>query len=278
MKNLFLKFKQLSLSTKIALSFIIIILFVGIFSSVICVYPHNLPSGLSFESPNKEHIFGTDDLGIDLFSQICYGGKLSLIVGIITALLSGCIGAILGILSGYYGGTLDSIIMRIVDITTVLPDLPMMILLGAFFGPSITNIIIVLVLFSWATPTRIVRSKVMSIKKEAYIVVAKSYGANFYHLMMKHFLPQVLPILMITVIKLTSKAIISEASLSFLGLADPTSKSWGLILNHAINFKGIYFTNYWKWWVIAPLVAIISVVFSISIISRDLEKVCNKKL
>lgn len=278
MKNLFLRLKKLSISTKLALSFIIIILFVGIFSSIICIHPYNLPSGLSFESPSREHILGTDDLGIDLFSQICYGGKLSLTVGIITAILSGIVGMILGVLSGYYGGIIDTIIMRVVDIATVLPDLPMMILLGSFFGPSIKNVIIVLVLFSWSTPTRIIRSKVISIKKENYVVVAKSYGASFYYLMFKHFLPQVLPILMVTVIKLTSKAIVAEASLSFLGLADPTSKSWGLILNHAINFKGIYFTNYWKWWVIAPLVAIILLIFSISIISRDLEKICNKKL
>jgi peptide/nickel transport system permease protein len=211
-------------------------------------------------------------------SQIFYGARLSLIIGFSTSILAGLGGAILGVLSGYYGGLTDKIIMRLTDIMIALPDLPMMILLGAFFGPSIKNIVLVLVLFSWTGPARIIRSKVISIKKEAYIVMAKSYDASFYHLLKTHFLPEIMPILAITTIKITSRAIVAEAGLSFLGLGDPTSKSWGLILNHAINFKGIYFTEYWKWWVIAPLFSMMMLILSISYVSRDLEKVLNEKL
>lgn len=278
MEKVNFKFNRFSIGGKISIIYITILIIMALFSTYICSHPYNLPSGSAFESPNREHLLGTDDLGMDIFSQICFGARISLLVGVSAALLSGVCGGILGVLAGYYGGLTDRIIMRIADIMIVLPDLPMMILLGAFFGPSIKNIIFVLAFFSWTTPARIVRSKVLSIKSENYILVAESYGASFHYLLWKHFIPQILPLLMVSIIKLTSKAIVAEAGLAFLGLGDPTSKSWGLILNHAINFKGIYFTDYWKWWIMAPLVAIISLVFSIAIISRDLEKILNEKL
>lgn len=278
MRKTILKFNRFSTSGKIAIVFILMLILMGIFSTHICTHPYNLPSGSPFEPPSRDHWLGTDDLGIDLFSQICFGAKISLLIGISAAILAGIGGGILGILAGYYGGIIDRIVMRIADIIIVLPDLPMMILLGAFFGPSIRNIVIVLALFSWTSPARIVRSKILSMKKENYILVAESYGAGFGYLLVKHFIPEILPLLTVAVIKLTSRAIVAEAGLAFLGLGDPTSKSWGLILNHAINFKGIYFTNYWKWWIMAPLTAIVLLVLSIAVISRDLEKILNEKL
>ena len=278
MRKTTLKINRFSIGGKISIVFIIALIIMGLFSTYICIYPYDLPSGAPFEPPNRIHLLGTDDLGMDLFSQICFGARISLFVGVTAALIAGIGGGVLGILAGYYGGILDKIIMRVADIMIVLPDLPMMILFGSFFGPSLKNIIFVLAFFSWTTPARIVRSKVLSTKNENYILVAESYGAGFGYLLWKHFIPEILPILMVTIIKLTSKAIVSEAGLAFLGLGDPTSKSWGLILNHAINFKGIYFTDYWKWWVVSPLVAITFLVISIATISRDLEKILNEKL
>ena len=276
--NKTLRFKKFTLVGRLSIVFVCIIIFIGVFAPYISPYPHNAPSGKSLEAPSPNHLFGTDDLGIDLLSQVFYGARLSLIIGFSTSILAGLGGAILGVMSGYYGGTTDKVIMRLTDIMIALPNLPMMILLGAFFGPSIKNIILVLVLFSWTSPARIIRSKVISIKKEAYIVMAKSYNASFLHLLKTHFLPEIMPILAITIIKTTSKAIVAEAGLSFLGLGDPTSKSWGLILNNAINFKGIYFTNYWKWWVMAPLLSIVILILAISYVSRDLESILNEKL
>lgn len=263
---------------KLSILFIFAIVFIGIFAPLLTPYKHNLPAGDPLEAPSRSHLLGTDDLGIDLLSQVFYGARLSLIIGLSTAVLAGFGGAILGVVSGYYGGMIDKFIMRLADVMIALPNLPMMILLGAFFGPNIKNIVLVLVLFSWTGPARIIRSKILSIKEESYIVMAKSYNASFFHLFTSHFLPEIIPILAITVIRITSKAIVAEAGLSFLGLGDPTSKSWGMILNNAINFKGIYFTNYWKWWVMAPLLSIVILILAISYISKDLERIFNEKL
>ncbi len=140
-----------------------------------------------------------------------------------------------------------------------------------FFGPNLKNVIIVLSIFSWVGPARIIRSKVISIRDENYIKFAKSCGASFFHILRKHILPQIFPLVSISMVKIISKAIIAESSLSFLGLGDPVSKSWGMILNHAIDFDGIYFTNYWKWWITAPLFSIIILVLSFAFIGKEIE-------
>lgn len=111
----------------------------------------------------------------------------------------------------------------------------------------------------------------MSIKDENYIKAAKSYGASFLHIFSKHILPQIFPLVSIIMVKIISKAIIVESSLSFLGLGDPVSKSWGMILNHAIDFDGIYFTDYWKWWITVPLFSIIILVLSFAFIGKEIE-------
>lgn len=274
MKNI----KGFTLMGKTGMAVVCVVLFLGIFSDLLSVHPYNLPSGSAFEAPGPVHWLGTDDLGIDLWAQICFGARVSMIIGFGTALLAGIGGSLIGICSGYFGGLIDKIVMRVTDIIIVLPDLPTMIVLGAFFGPGIRNIIIVLALFSWTVPARIVRSKVLSVKEEKYVVAAKSYGAKFWHLTIRHFLPNILPVVMVSVIRLFSKAIVAEAGLAFLGLGDPTSKSWGLILNHAVNFRGIYFTDYWKWWMVGPSAAIMLLVTAIAFICRDVEKIVNSKI
>jgi peptide/nickel transport system permease protein len=257
---------------------IIAVIILGLGARVFAVHSPVAPSGKALEAPSPVHWLGTDDLGIDLWAQICYGAKISVLVGLGTALLAGLGGTVVGILSGYYGGRVDRFIMRIVDLSVALPDLPVMVLLGAFFGPSLFNIILALAVFSWSVPARTVRSQILAIKQEKYIAAARSYGANFYHLARRHFWPGVFPLAAVGMIRVTGRAIVAEAGLSFLGLGDPTSKSWGLILNHALNFKGIYFTEYWKWWITAPLVTITILVASIAILARDGERLANTKM
>jgi peptide/nickel transport system permease protein len=263
---------------KIALGFIIAVIALGLGAEMFSTHSPVAPSGKALEAPSPLHWLGTDDLGVDLWAQICYGARISVLVGLGTALLAGLGGTVIGILSGYYGGRLDRVIMRIVDFSVALPDLPVMVLLGAFLGPSLYNIILALAVFSWSVPARTVRAQILAIKQEKYISVARSYGAGFYHLALRHFGPGVFPLAAVGMIRITGRAIVAEASLSFLGLGDPTSRSWGLILNHALNFKGIYFTEYWKWWITAPLIAITILVAAIAILARDGERLANTKV
>jgi peptide/nickel transport system permease protein len=270
--------KNFSLLGKLSLAVIIFFIVLAVFAPYVSAYPYNLPSGKSLAPPGGGHPLGTDDLGIDIWAQLCRGAKISLIVGLGTALLAGLGGGLLGIISGYVGGILDKFLMRLIDIMLVIPDFPVMILLAAFLGPSLINIIIVLALFSWVSSARIARSQILMLKEKTYIKSAELYGAGAWYLMWKHFLPEIFPLIAVQMIRLTGRAIISEAGLSFLGLGDPTSKSWGLIIHYATSFKGIYFTEFWKWWLLYPWLFLTAMVTSLAFISRELEQVADPRV
>ncbi len=270
--------KKFSLLGKVAFAILTINIIFAIISLFLPKSYYSTPICDSFVPPCLTHPLGSDDLGMDIFFQIIHGSLISLIIGFTTALLSGLGGSILGILAAYKGGKYDSIIMGVCDVLTALPHLPFIIVLSVFIGPGINTIILVISVLSWVGPAKMIRAKVLILKHEKYIIAAKSYGANFLYLTFVHFLPQVFSMIAVSMFKTASHAIIAEASLSFLGLGDPTSKSWGLLLNHAITFDGIYFTNYWKWWITSPLVMLILLILALSFFARDLEKILNKKL
>ena len=272
-KRILNNLKKFSLSGKISVLFIFMIIIIAIFAPYFFFYSPDRSSGPPLNPPGKGHIFGTDDLGYDIWSQICYGARVSLLVGFGTAFLSALGGGIIGIISGYYGGIIDKIIMRIVDIMIIMPGLPVMIVMAAFFGPSLLNIILVISIFSWVIPARIIRSQVLRLKEMKYIKSAETYGANPLYLIRKHFLPEVFPLLAVNIIKISGRAIVAEASLSFLGLGDPASRSWGLILHHALNFEGIYYTPFWKWWLVYPWLALSLLIVSLAFLSRELEDI-----
>jgi peptide/nickel transport system permease protein len=269
---------KLSWSGTASIAVILAVLLIAVLAPWIAVYPHNVSSGAPLLPPGKEHFLGTDELGVDLWAQICFGARVSLLVGLGTALLAALGGGLIGIAAGYSGGWIDKLLMRLIDIMIVLPDLPVMIVLAAFIGPSLTNIILVLALFSWVFPARIVRSQVLMLKEQNYIKSAETYGAGTWYLIRRHFLPELFPLLAVNMIRLTGRAIVAEAGLSFLGLGDPTSKSWGLILHHATSFRGIYYTDFWKWWLLYPWLALMLMVTSLAFISRELERIVDPRM
>ncbi|WP_084600742.1 ABC transporter permease [Methanolacinia paynteri] len=271
-------FSRFSIEGKIGIIGLLIVVSMAIFAPLITIYQPDKITGDSLESPNADHILGTDELGMDIWSQICYGARMSLTIGLAVALLAGIGGGALGILAGYKGGTADQALMRVIDVTMALPSFPLLVVISAFLGPSILNVVLILVLFSWAKPARIARSQTLSIKNNNYITAARNYGAGSFYLLRKHILPEVMPILLVLIIGITSYAIIAETGLAFLGLGDPTSKSWGMMLNYATGFRSIYFTPYWQWWLLPPLFMLIFLLLSLAFISRDLERVLDPKL
>lgn len=265
--------QAMTLTGKIALVIFFLFIIIAIFAEQLAIHSYRLPSGAPLQAPNPGHWLGTDDLGIDLWAQISYGARISMIIGVSTALIAGFFGSIVGMLAAYYGGWLDKVLMRIIDVLLALPSLPLVILFSVLLGPSVTTIIIVLAIISWVMPARIVRSRVLAIKEETFVTAARSYGAGFVHIARFHLLPLTASIISVSVIKLFSRAIVMESALSFLGLGDPTSKSWGIIIHHALQFPGIYMTNFWQWWVMAPLTALLLVVVSVALLCKELERI-----
>lgn len=257
--------------------FIICLFALSIFPVFFTHYSAFEPSGNSCEAPGKAHWLGTDDLGIDIWSQISFGSRTTLLIGLGSAFFAGLTGTLAGIVSGYLGGVTDKIIMRTADTLIALPDIPLIIMLATFTGAGTLQIILVLTLLSWTGIARIVRSKILALKTETFIIASKSYGADLIHIISRHCIPAIFPLVLVCSFRIISRAVIAEASLSFIGLGDPTTKSWGLMLHHAMNFSGIYFTEFWKWWITVPVIMIVMFVLSVSFIARQIEFVYNTK-
>lgn len=222
------------------------------------------------QKPSKDFLLGTNDLGQDLFSELIAGTRASLFTGLIVSFLTVSFGVWVGLVSGYLGGWTDSLLMRFTDLILVLPFLPLVILLSVYLGPSQRNVILVLSVFFWAGPARLIRARVLSIRTDTYIEAARVLGANPLQIMLKHFWPGVRALAFLQVVMVASASILAESSLSFLGLGDPSGKSWGTMLYFA-RASGAFLSEAWRWWVLPTGLMITLAVLSLALIGYSLE-------
>lgn len=225
----------------------------------VTLYPWDatLPSGPSLHPPSTTHWLGTDNLGVDVFAQISAGYFRSMAIGVLTALCTFLVGGILGICAGLAGGWVDEAIGLLIQVFLSIPQLPAMIVLGAFLGQSTWNIIWILALFSWAPVAKILRAKTRSVCGRDYIHMARLYGGGTLYLIRTHLAQDLLPLLSVQALGVVGKSILQESSLAFLGLSDPLARSWGLMIARATQFPGIYRTHFWIWWLLAPVLAMV---------------------
>lgn len=186
------------------------------------------------EDPNMRHFFGTDNLGRDYFTRILYGGQISLVIGIAAMCISVVFGTLFGALSGFLGGKVDAFMMRIVDVLMSVPSFLFIIVINAVLKPGLVTMIIVIALFSWMSVARIVRAETMSLKKRDFILAAKNLGENMWEIIMRHIIPNMIPVVIVAASNSIAKAILTESSLSFLGFGvNPPIASWGSMLQGA---------------------------------------------
>lgn len=254
--------------------FILLLLLAAVCLYGLTLYPHSpvKSSGASLEAPSAIHFLGTDNLGIDIFAQLSKGFYLSMMTGVTAAACSFTAGGLFGVCAGYCGKRTDAVLSFITNVFLSVPQLPVMIVIGAFWGQSIWNIILIVSAFSWASIAKQVRAKVMSVKNRKYVVLAKSYGASPWYIVRKHMLGEILPLLLVNAAAVTGRTIIQESSLAYLGLSDPLAKSWGLMIQNASSFTGIYFTDYWTWWLIPPVTMLVLTILCLRLLSQALEE------
>ena len=253
---------QTNLKAKVGLIILAIFLLVAIFASLFAPYDPNEMSLDMMSAPSFQHLLGTDDLGRDLFSRIIWGTQVSLFVGFVTVAISMIVGVFLGVWAGYYGGWIDMIIMRYIDLQWAFPNFIIAVYLVAVFGTGLLNIIIAISLAFLDDFARVARSMVLTIKEQPYIDAARVQGTSDFRIMFKHILPNAVGPIIVQASVSISYAILGEASLSFLGLGvNANTPTWGLILADGRSFISQ------AWWLgVFPGLAIMLIVLSINFI------------
>jgi peptide/nickel transport system permease protein len=259
----------------IMLAFILIAL-----AAPLLVSPEDLsvstPRGLPFEPPSREFWLGTDNFGRSVLDLVIYGSRISLLVGFAATAVTMVLGTAIGITGGYKGGWIDSLLNAFTNWFLVIPWIALAIVLTAILGPSLFNIVLVIGITSWAATARLVRADTLSVKERPYVERARALGASDWHLVTRHVLPNVMPVIFANTVLTVALSILAETTLSLLGLGDPTKISWGGIINNAFE-AGALSAGYW-WWLIPPGVCICLVTLAFTMCGYALDEVLNPRI
>lgn len=269
------KLKGMCRENKLAVASAVVILLItlaAIFAPLVAPYdPTAQDLTARLQGMSAEHIFGTDQLGRDVLSRMIYGARISLCIGIFPTLISMLLGTLLGLMSGYLGKTVDFIIMRLADITMAFPSLLLAMVVMYTLGKGIINIFLALTIVSWAGTARVVRSQTLSLREKEYVEAARSIGVGSFTTMFRHILPNCLPSLIVLFTLNIPSSILSESSLSFLGVgAESPATSWGLMVSEG---KDYLFTN--PVIAIAPGVAILVLALAFNFLGDGVRDVLD---
>lgn len=226
--------------------------------------------------PSAKHLLGTDDMGRDVLANLISGSRISLLVGAVATAISMIIGTSIGILAGYFGKGIDNLLMRFTDFFLVIPWLPLMMVLAAILGTNLWNIIFVIGITGWAGTARVVRAQTLSIKERQFVERTISIGAGSTHIMLRHILPNVFPLVFANTVLVAAVAIVSETTLSFLGLGDPTMASWGMMLHYAFEGGATAAGAYWYY--LPPGICVVLVVLAFTLLGYAFDEILNPKL
>jgi peptide/nickel transport system permease protein len=248
--------------TIIAVGFLIIVALAAIFAPIVAPYKLNSPDlNAMLAPPSSAHLMGTDDVGIDLFTEVLYGGRVSLAVGLISAVVAVVIGGLIGSLAGFFGGWIDEVLMRLTDVGLSVPSLFIILGLTAVLGASPVTIVEVISLTSWMYPARLIRSRILQLRNADYVMAARMIGAGSTRMIFVHIIPNAVSPLIVNATLLVGQAIVLESVMSFLGAGiQPPHISWGFLLNQAQS----YVTNA-PWLAVFPGLMIFLVVLSFNV-------------
>lgn len=247
---------------------------IAIAAPVITWYPPLKSAvGNPFVPPTANHPFGTDDLGRDIYSNVVYGARTSLFVGLLAAGISALTGIFVGATSGYYGGKIDDLLMRISEIFLVLPTFLLALIIVAVFGTNINNIIVAIAIVSWPRTARLLRAEFLTFKEREFVEAARVLGSRHIDIMLSEILPNAIFPVIVNASLEVATAILTEAGLSFLGAGDPNVPSWGLMLNNAQSYLRV------AWWMAAfPGAMLLLTCLSLNLVGDGLNDYFNPRL
>jgi ABC-type dipeptide/oligopeptide/nickel transport system permease subunit len=270
--------RRLVRNNKLAVfSAVVIVLFIlgAIFAPVLTPYDYaQIDLSNRLAPPSAEHLLGTDEGGRDVLTRLLFGSRVSLIIGIVPTLLSMVVGALMGMAAGYYGGKVDSVIMRVADIVMSFPTMLLAMVVMYTLGDGTFNVFLTMVLVGWAGVARVVRSETLKLKQSEYVEAARIIGVKRARIIMRHILPNCLPTILVLFTLEIPSSILTESSLSFLGMGiQPPSASWGLMVN-----IGREFLYHAPWLCFAPCVAIMIIVLAFNYLGDGLRDVLDPHL
>jgi len=261
---------------KVSVTVLGVFVFVAVFGALLAPDDPYASSTDVLAPPSSAHWLGTTEVGSDVFSQLLVGARVSIVVGFSAAVISAVLGTAVGLSGGYFGGLTDKLLDAFENWFLVIPQLPLMIVLARLLNPSVSVLILVIGITSWAGTGRIVRSQVLTLRERAFVERARALGASDWHIIRRHILPNALPLIFANTVLIVAVSILAEASLSFLGLGDPTRISWGTMLENGFD-AGAPSAGAW-WYIIPPGLCITVLVFVIGLIGYVFEQRVNPRL
>ena len=263
-------------SAAIGVTVLLAIVLVALLAPLIAPYGLHEEVGPVFGHPSWSHPLGLDDGGVDMVTLLMWGARISLVVGFAATLVSMLVGGAVGVLAGYFGCWVDVVLMRITDYFIAIPDVPLMIVVAAIWGPSLFHIVMVIGLLLWTSTARVIRAQVKSVRERVYVQRARSIGAGHVRIIFRHVLPQIAPLLVANTVLTIAVAIFDETALSFLGLGDPSRISLGKVIQNAFERTAV---SSGAWWAIVPPGALVALlILSCSLIGQALEDALNPRL
>jgi ABC-type dipeptide/oligopeptide/nickel transport system permease subunit len=259
------------------LALVVVLVMGAVLAPVLAPYDPKDLVGSSLAPPSSRHLLGTNDVGQDIFSQLVWGSRASLLVGVGAATLSTVVGVLIGLIAALRGGLVDVLVMRLVDVFLAMPMLPLLIVVAAFTGTSLVTLIGVVGVMAWPVTARIVRSQALSLRAAGFVDAAQGFGGGLVYVVRRHLVPALGPIVVIGFANVAAMAVMLEAGLAFLGLGDPGRMSWGLVLNRALDHPGIYFSSVWVWWMVPAGAAITVAVLGFTFLGVGLEPRFNPR-
>ena len=233
-------------------------------------------TGPSLAAPSARYPLGTDQAGRSVLTLLIWGTRPSLVIGVIATVLTMVVGAAIGLLAGHFGGVASRVLMAVTDWFIALPSLPLAISLAAVLGQGDTSITIAIAVTSWPGTARLIRAQTLAVEARPFIERAQALGAGHTQIMTRQVLPNVAPLILVSSTLTVAGAILSETTLTFLGLGNPTEVSWGSMLNQAFG-QGAVTQGAW-WYVIPPGIAILIVVLGFTLVGRAVENILNPRL
>jgi peptide/nickel transport system permease protein len=275
-RGLFVQVLRERKSAMIGLGIIVFFVLLSVVAPYISPYSASAPSCAVYAPPSALHWLGCDDGGIDMVSLLMQGGRISLVVAFAATLVAMVLGGGIGIVSGYFGGWPDVVLMRVTDYLLVIPDLVFAIVIADVWGASLFHVILVIGILEWAPTARIIRAQVLSLRERVYVKRARGIGARNARIIWRHILPQVGPLLIANTVLTAAIAVYLETALAFLGLEDPSFTTWGTILEHAFQRTAI---SSGAWWAIVPDGFVIAaVIVGCYLFGQAIEDALNPRL